>query len=205
LYVALFTDRLVHKSGAWTNDLPEESKNPEGNGRPSHSFRPSLRQAGPSRCRLRATYSNVLAGRVCTEKLEAGGDSTASRGVEIRSPTGLGNRQIRCLPPVSHSQAHGGRNRSHMMIHYVECARVSLPSRGIGAFNGLDTADSSPAFSLPVSQTPTKLSACGPRRNQPAADVHIQRRDLFSYSKLRRNQNLTKSKLKKEFYHEEPK
>jgi hypothetical protein len=92
-----------------------------------------------------------------------------------------------------------------MMIHYVECARVSLPSRGIGAFNGLDTADSSPAFSLPVSQTPTKLSACGPRRNQPAADVHIQRRDLFSYSKLRRNQNLTKSKLKKEFYHEEPK
>jgi hypothetical protein len=36
------------------------------------------------------------------------------------------------------------------------------------------------AFSLPVRQTPINLSACVLRKNQPGADGHDRRRDLFS-------------------------
>jgi hypothetical protein len=131
----------VHKSGARTNAFPKESMDPEGNGRPSHSFRPSLRHAGSGGYQLHATYSNVLAGRVSTEKLEVSRDTTASTVVEIRSIPGLVNRQIRCLPPLSHSQVQGGRNHSNALFHHGGCTRVSLPSSGIGAFNGLKTAD----------------------------------------------------------------
>ncbi len=96
---------------------------------PSHSFRPSVRRSGSGGCRLRATYSNVLAGCVSTEKLEVHRDPVASRGVEIRSITGHVNRQIRRLPPVSHSQAQGGRNHSHALFHYV----TPLKAEYIGA------------------------------------------------------------------------
>src|SRR6267143_5734589 len=101
------TGSLVHKSGARANDLPEESKNPEGNGRPSHSFRPSLRRSGSGGCRLRPTYSNVLACCISTEKLEVHGDATTSRGVEIRSPAGLVILQIQGLPPLSRFALQG--------------------------------------------------------------------------------------------------
>jgi CheY-like chemotaxis protein len=59
-----------------------------------------------------------------------------------------------------------------------------------------------PAFSLPVGQTPTNLSARVLQTNQPDADVHDRHRDLFSHLMLRRAQILTKNKLKKELYHE---
>jgi hypothetical protein len=63
-------------------------------------------------------------------------------------------------------------------------------------------AISFPAFSLPVRQTPTNLSACVLRKNQPGADRPDRRLDLFSNPKLKRNQILAKSKLKKELSHE---
>jgi hypothetical protein len=50
------------------------------------------------------------------------------------------------------------------------------------------------AFSLPVRQIPTNLSARVLRRNQPGADVHGRHADLFSNPKLRRNQIRTKNK-----------
>ena len=53
-------------------------------------------------------------------------------------------------------------------------------------------------FSLHVIQTPTHLSACVLRKNQPGADGHDRRRDLFSNPMLKRNHILAKSKLNKE-------
>jgi hypothetical protein len=48
---------------------------------------------------------------------------------------------------------------------------------------------------LPVRQTPTNLSDCVPRKNQPGADGQDRHRDLFSNPMLKRNQILTMSKL----------
>jgi hypothetical protein len=99
--------------------------------------------------------SNVMAGLVCTEKLEVRCDATASPVVEIRSQAGLGNRQIRRISPFSHSQAQACRNCSHELSHSVECARVSLRSSGIGAFNGLDIADSDAVTKTHSTSSPT--------------------------------------------------
>jgi hypothetical protein len=51
----------------------------------------------------------------------------------------------------------------------------------------VEPASSVPAFSLLVRQTPTNLSACVLRKNQPGADRHDRRGNLFS--------NLTKQFL----------
>src|SRR6267143_2305515 len=106
---------LVHKSGARANDLPEESKNPEGNGRPSHSFRPSLRRSASGGRRFRATYSNVLAGCVSAEKLEAHRDAAAIRVAAARI---LANRQFQFLPSLSQNRG-GCSRRAAAKLHLV--------------------------------------------------------------------------------------
>ena len=94
----------------------------------------------------------------------------------------------------------GVKNSAAIVQHAIRNGLVCEHVPHVGA--AVQPATSCPAFSLPVRQTPTHLSACVLRKHQPGADGHDRRRDLFSHPVLKRNQILAKSKLKKELYHE---